>query len=248
MPVPAYLAAAVTYPGRPGQINQFLVSHTTDMVYAGTLKSSQTTGSAVYTSTNGAYIAQQFTTASNQTAIGQVWIQISTVGGSPTSATITPLSVSIYSNSGGVPQGSAIATTTFNEQYVYSAPFWLQVPFNVTGLGASTSYQIVVAAAGNSSHYYTWQHSNQVTGGSTSPDGVNWTSQAYGMMYQIYDQTSNGALQYLFSDNGARWTQFTYDTLGRISTITENTVAQDGSDFLSVRTLSYTNGLLTVVS
>lgn len=248
MPVPTYLAATAKYPGRPGQINQFLVGHSASYLYGGTLKSSQATGAATYVSTNGLYLAQQIVTASAQTTIGQLWLQVSTVGGSAVTSNITPLTVGLYANSGNLPTGSPLATASLNEIFVYGSGFWLQVPLAASGLSSSTPYQVVLAAAGNSSSYYVWQKSNQTSGASTSPDGLTWTAQTYGFMFEVYDLTGSGNPQYIVSDNGARWVQFTYDSLGRYSAVTENTLAQDGSSLYSSRTFAYTNGFLTGVS
>lgn len=250
MTSPQWLAAAAgsTYRAQAGQVNQFLVGHTSSWLYAGTLQASQTTGTGVYSSTQGTYLAQPFATTANQTTIGQVWLQVSTVGGSPITATITPLTLTLYLDGGGTPTGSALASTTVNEQYVYSSGFWLQFPLGVTGLIGSTTYQLVLSPAGTGTAYYVWQHSNQVSGASTSTDGVTWTPQTYGLMYQVYDASTGGNVQFIWDDAGARWTRFSYDSLGRYSMISEYVIAQSGNAFQSSRTLSYTNLTLTGVS
>lgn len=249
MAVPSYLAAVAGNPGRPGQINQLLVGHTTAHVYAGGIWASQTTAGSGSVATNGTWLAQSFVAGNAQTSLGQVWLQVGTVGGSGSSATITPLTVSLYPSSGNLPIASAsLATTTLAEQFVFGAGTWLQVPFAFTAISPNTTYQIVIHAAGTSGAHYTVNKSNQTSGASTSPDGVTWTAQAYGFLYQIYDLTVSGTLQYLLSEQGSRWTNFTYDALNRVSTITDNTVAQDGSNAYYTRTLSYTSGALTGVA
>lgn len=245
---PPWLAASSGFAGEAGQINQFLGQHTATWVYAGAQQSAQTTGTGVYQSTQTQYLSQSFTTGVSQTAIGQVWLQLSAVGGSPTSAPINPLTVGVYASSGGAPTGTALGSVTVPEQYVYSAPFWLPIPLIVTGLTPSTLYELQVSIVGTPGHYYAWQQSNQILGAATSPDGVTWTTQAYGLMYQVFDQSVSGRIQFIFEDGGARWTQFTYNAAGQYSTITESTTAQNGVNFYSTRTLAYTNGLLTVVS
>lgn len=233
-----------------GHINQFLGTHTSSFVYNGALKSSQSTGISVYTDTLTQWLSQQITTASTQTTISYVLIQVSTIGGSPTSQLINPLTVSIYADSGGVPTGSALATTTVASSNVYSSPFWLMVPFNLTGLTRNTTYHVVVTKVGTTGHYYVWQRSNQVAGAHTSTNGTAWTAQSYGLMYQVYDQTSiSGQVQLLYDDNGARIVSFTYNTNGTLNTINEYTVAQGTSNVLvQTRTINYATGLVTGVS
>lgn len=246
--VPAYLGAAAGSNAQSGQVNQFLATHNSQFVYSGVLQSSQTTGSSVYSSTQTQWLAQTVTTTSSQTAIGSVSLQLSAVGGSPTLNLIPPLQVALYADSGGLPSGGALASVSVSGNYIYSAPFWVSIPLVATGLSGSTPYHLVTALVGTTGHYYTWQQSNQVTGADTSPDGVTWTNVAYGLMYQVFDQSGGAPLQAISDDSGARTTTFTYDALNRISQIVEYTIAQDGSYLVSSRTLSYTNGLLTGVS
>ena len=250
MATASWLAATIGQPTRPGLINQFLGSHTSSWLYSGnTLQSSQQTGASVYQSSHAQYLAQTFNTTSAQTTIGQVLIQVSTVGGSPVTATIPPLTVSLYANAGGVPTGSAIATTSVTEQYVYLQPFWVTVPLAVTGLTAATPYWLVVSPAGSASAYYVWQQSNQTSGAALSSDGLSWADQAYGFMFQVYDQLgTNWPPVSLTDDNGSRVTTFTYTATNLLSTITESVVAQGGTSFFSSRTISYTGVYPTGVS
>ena len=125
----------------------------------------------------------------------------------------------------------------------------ITIPLPITGLTPLANYHIVTQIVGTSSHYYTWQRSNQTSGAATSANGTSWTNQTYGLMYQVYDTSSNGQLLSIFEDNGARWTDFTYNVNGSINQISQYTVAQTSASYLqTVGTLSYTNGLLTGVS
>jgi hypothetical protein len=243
---PSWLAATAGQPAYAGQLNQFLASHGATWLYAGTQQAAQTTGNAVYSASNGQYIAQSFTTGVSQTAVGQVWLQVSAVGGSPVTQAIPPLTLALYASSGGAPTGAALGSVAVNETYVYNAPFWVQFPLAVSGLTPSTVYQLVTFPAGASANYYAWQHSNQVIGGSLSADGVTWTTQAFGFMYQVFDQSAGGNLLYITEDGGARWTSLTYDAFNRVSTITEYTTG--ATALTSVRTFAYSNGSLTGVS
>lgn len=243
MSAPAWLAASTGAAGLPGQVNQFLLTHESAWTYAGSsLQAQEAIGSTVYSSTNGLYLAQLFTTGASQTTVGIVNLQISTVGGSPVTATITPLTVLMYATSFGVPTGSPLATAMITEQVVYSSPFWVPVTLNAIELTPSTEYALVVEAAGTSSAYYAWQQSNQVIGALTAPDGTTWSSQGYGLMYQVNDASgASWPPLYLTDDGGARLTTFTYNASGQLTGIAEQVQSQTGTDFLSSRTVTYSN-------
>jgi hypothetical protein len=239
MPTPVWLGGSAGYGAQSGQVNQFITTHNSIWAYSGSLlEDNETTGSAVYTSTEAQYLAQSFTTGPTQTEIGPVLLQISTVGGSPITATITPLVVSIHASFGGIPTGSAISSAILTEQAVYSSPFWVSMPL-LSVVTPSTVYQLVVAAAGSSSAYYAWQQSDQPSGAATSPDDSTWTQQAYGFMYQIYDNSgSEGPVTTMVDDDGARTAQMTY-TGGLLTSLREFSQTQDGSDLLQTRTFTY---------
>lgn len=238
--VPTWLAATPGTMANPGQINQFLAAHTSTWLYSGVqLVSQQAIGSAVYLTTASQYLGQAFTTGVSQTVVGQVALQISTVGGSPTTNTIAPLTLTLYADAFGVPDPTTpIASSTLPETSVYSSPFWVTFPLAAT-VTSATQYWLVVSPAGTGSNYYVWQKSNQPSGAALSTDNVTWTEQTFGLMYQIYDQTAGGRVTYMYDDAGARWIQLAYDTSNRISTITEFTVGQAGTTFLSTRSLAY---------
>lgn len=248
MATPAWLAATVGYRGNAGQVNQFLGTHTSQWVYTAVLQTQEGTGSSVYQSLETGYLSQEIMTGATQTEIGSVTLQISTVGGSPITATINPLTVSLYASAGGLPTGSPLASTQVAEPYVYSQPFWVSVPLLATGLAPSTTYCLVVTGTGSSGSYYVWQESNQVAGAASSTDGVTWTAQPYGLMWQVYDATAaSGQLLSMVDDDGARVTVFTY-TGNLLTGLTEYTIAQDGSTLVSTRTLTYSGSNLIGVS
>lgn len=248
--IPDWLGATTGQQTNAGLIDQFLGTHEAVFIYAGeTVQDSQAIGTGVYTSTASTYLAQPFTTSSTQTTASRVNLQISAVGGSPLSATIPPLTVSIYAASLGFPTGSPLATAVIAEQTVYSAPFWLPVTLYVTGITASTTYMIVVEQAGSGGSYYVWQQSNQLSGALTSPDGVNWTPQGYGFMYQSYDGGGGTPpILSIIEDSGNRTTNFTYNSLLQLTGITEQTVTQSGGVLVSSRTLTYSGNNLIGVS
>jgi hypothetical protein len=95
-----------------------------------------------------------------------------------------------------------------------------------------------------------WQNNNQPSGGSTSPDFIAWTDQAYGFMYRVYDDTTTGGStwNYLIEDNGLRWSQYSYSS-GNLSSTTDYTVDQTGSGSVSyTRGLTYSGHLLTGIN
>lgn len=249
--IPVLQAATTGFRGTAGHVNQFFGAHQSRFMYKGSVTTQQATGAASYVSTQNTYLAQLFTVPGGQTTIGSVNVQINAVGGSPTLTLIPPLTVGLFATVGSVPTGSALVSVTLPSTYVYSSPFWVSIPVQLFGVTTGSVYAIVVTAAGTATHYYAMQQSNQTSGAATSPDGVTWTAQTYGFMYQVLDQSSagNGQVLTIYEDNGARVTQFTYNTNGTVASIVETTLSQSSSAPLtSTRTLSYTNGVLTGVS
>ena len=250
MGTPSWLAAAINYPARPGQINQFLGSHSSAWTYTGNvLQSSEIIGDSVYQSTFGQSMAQTISTTANQTTIGSVLLQLSTVGGSPINTTIPPITIGLYANSNGTPTGSVITSVNLTVQYVYLSTFWVSVPLTATGLTAGTPYQLVITPVGSATNYYVWQQSNQTSGASLSTDGLTWNEEAFGFMYQVYDQSGTiWPPLTLVDDDGARVTTFSYNGTNQLTGISESVVAQDGSSFFSSRTISYSGLLPTGIS
>lgn len=250
--VPTYKAAVVGQPGNAGMVNQFLAAHNSTFVYnSAILRANETTGISTYLSTESQYISQSFMTGSTQTAIGEVWLQVSTVNGSAITDNIDPLTLSLYADSGGEPTGAALAMATLTETVIYDSPFWVIFPLTATGLTVSTTYHLVTSPAGTATSYYVWQENDQPSGASTSPDAIVWTDQAFGMMYQVYDQTAaeGATLRDIVMDSGARVIQYTYNSEGLVQTVTEHTINQVGTGSLNnTRTYTYTNGLLTGIS
>lgn len=246
--IPTMLAQSSGWPTNAGAVGQFLGAHNAVFLYSGAVvQNSQATGIGVYQSTQSQWLSQTITTGATQTVIGSVAIQLSAVGGSPTLPLISPLSVGLYADVGGVPSGAALASATLSCQYVYGGPFWLLVPFGVT-VTPSTTYHLVVSPVGSSSHFYAWQQSNQLQGAATAPDGVQWSLASYGLMYEVLDSTATGQLLAISEDNGQLITQLTYTARGQIATVTQHALTQSGSSIVSAGTLSYSNGLFTGVS
>lgn len=249
-----WLGATSGQSPKAAQINQFLGVHAQTNLYAATQQAASTTLTSTATGSQGTYIAQSFTTGSSQTAIGYVIISFNT--GVASGANLAPTTVSIYANSAGAPTGSALVSATVTAEYGFNASSgggpgstaFVIYPTPVTGLTASTTYWIVTAPAGNSTNHYHWYQTTSTSGASTSTNGTSWTAQTYGLGYQVFDQTASGMLTATWEDSGARWTAYTYSSLGEPSTLGEYTVAQNSSYVQGFRTFTYSNGVLTKVT
>lgn len=247
---PNWTPATAGQPGVAGSTNQFLLGHSASFIgTGGTLASQQATAAPAYTSTTGQYIAQNIVTASNQNSIDYVKLQLATVGGSPTLSLIPPLTLSLFADGGGVPTGSALVSTSVTSMYVYSAPTWVTIPLPISGIGSSTLFHLVISPVGTATNYYVWHQSNQTSGAFLSTNGVNWTSQTYGLTYQIFynSATTNASfpVQFIYEDGGARLIQIQYDPNTMLPTsIIESTTAAitGGTAIYSSRTLSYNSG------
>jgi len=254
--VPAWEGATAGSAALAAQINQFLGTHSASYLYAGTLKESQTTNGSAHTSGSATlYIAQSFTTATGQTAIGYVSAPIDS--STATGATLGTTTLSLYANSGGAPTGSPLISTTLTTEYAYfgsssgsSDNVSLIYPLPISSLTASTEYWLVLAPAGNGTNHYTWRQSNQTSGASTSTNGTSWTAQAYGLQYSVYDQTPTGLITSTYEDSGTRWTATTYvATTNQIHTFGEYTAGQTATGYTQgFRTYTYSSGLLTGVA
>lgn len=243
MTVPVWLAATSGQPGLAGQVNQFLVTHEVTYVYTGTQQSHQATAGSGGVNSNGLLIAQSFSTAPGQTAVGYVTVTATATGSPP------PWVLSIQADNGsGAPSGIPLASTAVpKESLGFITAETVMLP--VTGLTASARYWIVAAAAGDVSDYVTWFKSNQVSGASTSSNGgATWAAQSYGLLYAIYDQSPVLPLIGTWEDSGARWTSMSYSG-GELSSLNEFTAGQVANGYtVSGRVLSYSGGFLTGVA
>lgn len=246
-----WLGAAPGSAPLAAQVNQFLGIHGVQNLYAAVQTAAQSTAGAAVTTTNGLYLAQSFTTAVGQTAIGYVIVPVTTA--TTSGASLGPTTLGLFANSAGAPSGSALVSVAVTAEYANLASGGtnttkLVFPLPVAGLTASTTYWLVLASAGNVSNSYSWFRSNQVSGASTSATGSSWTAQGYGFEYQVFDQTASGLLTATWEDAGARWSRLTYNSLSQVASSAEYTVAQGSSQYVqSYRGATYSNGLLTKV-
>jgi hypothetical protein len=238
--IPTWLGATSGQATQAGQVNQLLGAHAVTFIYQGTQQAAQSTVGSGAVNSNSLWIAQSFTTGSGQTAAGRVVLTLA-VTSSP-----APMTVGLYASSAGAPTGSALVLVSVPKEFLTGTAAALSIPLPAI-VTASTTYWIVATAVGDVSNYYSWSKSNQVSGASTSANGTTWTTQAYGLLFQVYDQTANSLLTHTFEDSGARWTGLSY-TGNQITTLREYTTAQASGYIQSSRTLSYSGALLTKVA
>lgn len=239
--IPSWLGATAGSAAQAGQVNQFLGAHPATIVWAGTQQAAQSTAGSGSVASNGTWIAQSFTTGASQTTVGRVVLTLSVAG------TPAPLTVSLYANSGGNPTGAPLVSTVVPREFLSGSPATLSIPLPAT-VTALTTYWIVTTAVGSVGNAFSWSKSNQVTGCSTSANGTSWAAQAFGLLYQVYDNSGAGNLTHTWEDSGARWTGLTYNGSNQVSGLVEYTVAQASAYIQSSRALSYTSGVLTGVA
>jgi hypothetical protein len=245
---PNWQAATSGSAANAGHVNQFLGTHNSNIIYTGTQTAVQSTAGSGSTHSDTVYIAQSFATTASQTTIGHVTINVGSTTGS--GSNLAPTTVGIYANSAGAPTGSALVSTTITAEYAFNGPAALVIPLPVTGLSISTTYWIVLGIAGNSTYYYGWSKSNQVSGTSTSTNGTTWSAQAYGSLYAVYDLTASGRLVATWEDSGNRWVWYSIDgTTQQLTQLAEYTAGQTSSGYLqSFKSLTYSGNAVTVVS
>jgi hypothetical protein len=88
-----------------------------------------------------------------------------------------------------------------------------------------------------------------VSGASYSATGTSWTAAAYGLTYQVYDQSAVPPLTATWEDSGARWTSLGYNGSGQLAALGEYTAGQAANGYTaSDRALSYSGSRLTGVA
>lgn len=243
MPSPTWYAAKAGQRGNSGQVSQMLLSHNTQFVYHGTEFSSQaTTGSGTVTGTS-LYVAQTFTTGSSTTTIGRINLT-GFVTGAPSLLTLT-----IQANNGGVPSGAPLVTTMVPTSWLNTSNNTYTFPLPCTGLTVSTQYWIVVSWTGTTGNVYTFTQSNQTSGALTSTNGSTWTTQAYGILYGVYDQTLSLPLIHTWEDDGNRITWLPTNAAGYIGSLEEFTQDPSGASGLySFRNITYSGSFPVSIS
>jgi len=245
---PTWQAATSGQLPKANQVNQLLGTHQVQILYPALRKANQSTAGSGTQQSNGTYIAQSFTTAVGQTQVGYVVLTISTTGG--LTGLLPPTALSIHANNAGAPAATALQTVTIASEYVATGPSTSIFPLPTTGLTASTTYWLVINASGDSTHHFNWSKSNQVSGCSTSTNGTTWTAQAFGLLYEVWDQTISGTTPILtWQDGGARWSSLTYNADNTVATVAEYTAGQTSTGYVqSYRNITYSGGSMTAVA
>lgn len=240
MTAPPWLAATTGQLPTAAQLDALLITHAMTLVYVGASLGGFTTLGSGSVNTDGEYVAQSFTPGSAETP-GRFTFSMSTTG-SP-----GPLTVSIQTSSGSAPSGTAVVTTVIPSQWVPATQTVVSIPLPCS-LAGSTVYWAVFNAVGDASDYYNLFKSNQTSGVSTSPTGVTWTAQTYGLYYQAFDQSVVLPLLHTWEDSNARITEFTTSG-GLVTGLEEYTVGQGTSQYLySGRTVAYSGASMTSIS
>lgn len=248
-----WLGATTGQPPLAQQPNSHIGIHQMQTILNGTLRSAQSTasGTSAFTSSNGTWLAQSFSTAVGQTTIGYISISIAAL--SALGSQLAPITIGLYASSGTAPTGSAIFTILGTAEYINPAPAFVAFPMPVTGLTASTQYWLVTQPQGNATFNYEWNQSNQTSGASTSTNGTTWTAQAYGFLYAVYDQpwsqASGQPIVGLWEDGGARWQIFYSGSVGStsgpvLSNTAQYTTSQNNGYQQGFRNVNITNGLV----
>jgi len=242
MATPAWLAASSGQPTQAGQINQFLGAHQVNFVYNGVSQGASTTLSGSATNSNGLWIAQQFTPGGSQTI--ERWIFTLAITGLPGS-----LVVSLQTDSGSSsPSGTILAQTLIPNGFVPGSAGQVSVPFSAITFSAATKYWVVFKSVGDVSNFYAVSRTTAGSGASTSPDGVTWTAQGYGLYYNRFDNTTTGPLLHTYEDGGVRWTTLGLTAATVVNKLSEYNLGQNSGVFQSVRSFSYTGNDVTGLS
>jgi hypothetical protein len=242
MTTPPWNGATIGQLPLASQVNQFLGTHAISYVYTGAEQDNQSTAGSGAVGSNGLYVAQSVIAGGTYSA-GRVVLTLALTG------TPTPLSITVQTSSGGNPSGTILAgPLSVPSAFVPVSAGAVSLPLSWSVV-SGTRYWVVTHAVGDASDFYAWSKSNQVSGASTSPDGVTWTTQAYGLLYQVWDNTVVPPLVHTLEDSGTRWAWLSVVAAGEVSSLKEYTVAQGTNQYVSSsRAYAYTNGLMTSIT
>lgn len=234
--LPVWNAEAASNVVRASDINQFLATHPTKMVYQGTSQYNNGASSGSTNNTASQMLAQSFVTTSSQTAVTYVVPQLN---GGP----VDDFTVSLTDDNSGVP-GTVIASLIVpgawfpTSSSINLSPVF---PFALTGLAVSTRYWLTLSA-GTSSVYVAWyEATSPVNSGAVSTNnGSSWSSAA-GLTLDVYDGNS-GLLVGVNEDNGNKWGWFSYNANNTLADIYQNTLVYGGGTLGQVPSLTYGSG------
>lgn len=228
-----------------GDVTQFLASHPATILYNGT---AAVTGAAsasgnLGTNTGAAtqWVAQPFTTIGGQTTVTRVELDFLIQG------TGADLTIDLRTDNAGNPSTTVLVTTTFPLEFEPGSAALISVPLNITGLSAATKYHIVVNGTASTTNYCNLKRGT--TSGSaalTSSNGTSWASAGVTLLFNVY-QGINGVPRNLWCDSGSLWAGYDY-AMGSAGTSGPPTTERVYcGTFRSLRTLTYSGGLLTTV-
>jgi hypothetical protein len=175
-----------------------------------------------------------------------VWLNFSVTG------TPLPIAVSVWSDAGGQPSAPLATAVSVPREFPPLNSGWVSIPMLLT-VTPSTVYHLVTAPVGDGSDYFTMNKSNQTSGAHTSSDGVTWTAQSYGLLYDVLDNAvGSRQITHVSESSGARWNWLLLDSTGRVSALWEYSAGPTPGGYLvSTRTFTYSSaasGILLGVS
>jgi hypothetical protein len=244
MATPAWLGATTGSAPSASQVNQLLGTHASSIVYTGTERDNQSTTGVGAVNSNGLWIAQSFTAGATY-ATGRAVMTFAVTG------TPNQWVISIQGNTGGAPSGTIVSASAvaFPDDFATGSATALSVPLTGASLVSGTTYWLVANAVGDVSNFFSWSKSNQVSGASTSTNGTAWTAQAYGLLFQVWDNTVVQPPVHTYEDSAARWTTFAWTAGNQPSKLSEYTVAQAANDYVaSTRSFTYSGTSLTTIA
>jgi hypothetical protein len=265
MATPGYHSPIVGSPYSVSDVTQFLGTHAATLLNQGLSKVSYIVASSASQSTNtGAaaqWLAQPFTTAALQTTITRIELALQGSG------TFADTTLELRTDNAGVPSNTILWSCNIPADFIASGAVYLSIPCNVSGLTAATKYHIVLDGTASTTNYDTWVTAvTSVNAGLKSASGTAaWSSVATTFLFNVFNGT-NGALRNIVEDcpaggPPARWVGLDYANTTRVvaTGALPTNAARDGNSvptvvrevcgvLRSVRTLTYTAGVLTSVA
>lgn len=259
MSVPLWHALAQGGTLSSSDLNQFLGDHPASFLYFGVSKVSYIVAGSANANTNtGAaaqWLAQPFTTAGGQTTITRIELNLQAVG---TGADTT---LELRTDNAGVPSNTVLWSCVIPADFQGAAAY-ISIPCNVSGLSAATKYHIVLDGTASTSNICRWNSAvTSVNAGLVSASGsAGWSSAGKTFLFNVYNGT-NSVVRHIIEDgttsttggvtqtNGApaKWSGYDW-TVAATANALLTTVREYCGALRSVRTLSYTSGVLTGVA
>lgn len=209
-----------------------------------------TGGQNTNTGTAAQWLAQPFSTASSQTTITRIELNIKNIGGG------ADTTVELRTDSAGSPSNTILFSCPLPLDFQPSTTAaWISIPCNVTGLTASTKYHIVIDGTSiSTTQYCRWSTAaTSINAGLKSANGTSaWTSVATTFLFNVFNGTG-GVLRNTIEDcptvgPPARWTGLDYTVASRDGNSVPITLRETVGTLRSIRTLAYASGQLNSVT